>query len=133
MITENLIRKVFVHQTIKNAMQEIQSKWKPAVGAFNVRSGELRSFADHPMPIMQIADKKFSVHYFIPLHMRFLDIQYRKKKGKRGDGGRNLYNKIVWPVVYQQMYPELRRGFTDEVRKQIGDRLRQAAEITKKR
>ena len=79
MITENLIRKVFVHQTIKNAMQEIQSKWKPAVGAFNVRSGELRSFADHPMPIMQIADKKFSVHYAVRLQQNPI-IKMKKKK-----------------------------------------------------
>jgi len=132
MITDNLIRKVFVHQTITKGMETIQSRWKPAVGAFKVRSSELRSFADHPMPTMQIADKKLSVHYFIPLHLRFLDIQYRGKKGMRGSGERNLYNKIVWPVLYKQVLPELRHGFTDEVRRQLGDRLRQAAERTKK-
>lgn len=131
MITESLMRKVFVHQTIKEGMQAIQSKWKPAAGAFSVRSGELRRFTDHPMPIVQIADKKYSVHYFIPLHMRFLDIQYRRNKGVRGEGERNLYNKIVWPVLYKEVLPNLRHGFTDEVRAQIGEQLRKAAERTK--
>ena len=131
MFTEGFMRKVFVHQTIKEGMQEIQSRWKPAVGAFSVRSGALRRFADHPMPIVQIADKKYSVHYFIPLHMRFLDIQYRRNRGRRGEGGRNLYNKIVWPVLYKNVLPTLRHGFTDEVRGRIGEQLRKVAERTK--
>ena len=67
-----------------------------------------------------------SVHYFIPLHLRFLDIQYRRKKGRRGEGKRNLYNKIVWPILYKEVFPELKFGLTDEVRQQIRQQLEQA-------
>lgn len=126
MITEQLIRKKFVHETIKASMIQLQEAWRPAVGAFQVRTGELRAFADHPMPTVQIASSRYSVHYFLPLHLRFLDIQYRRKKGKRGEGQRNLYNKIVWPILYKQMLPELRHGFTDEVRSQIRQRFEKA-------
>lgn len=126
MITESLIRKKFVHQTIRASMTRLHEAWRPAARAFQVRSDELRSFTDHPMPLMQIESGRYSVHYFLPLHLRFLDIQYRRKKAKRGEGERNLYNKIVWPILYKQMLPELRHGFTDEVRSQIRQRFEKA-------
>lgn len=126
MVTDSLIRKKFVHETIKEGMQKLQDAWRPAVGAFQVRSGELRRFADHPAPVTQITGGRYSVHYFIPLHLRFLDIQYRRKKGRRGEGKRNLYNKIVWPILYKEVFPELKFGLTDEVRRTIRQQLEHA-------
>lgn len=126
MVTDSLIRKKFVHETIKEGMQKLQDAWRPAVSAFQVRSGELRRFADHPASVTQITDGRYSVHYFIPLHLRFLDIQYRRKKGRRGEGKRNLYNKIVWPILYKEVFPELKFGLTDEVRRTIRQQLEHA-------
>ena len=128
MITEYMIRKKFIHETIRKGMDDIQVKWRGAVGAFGVRTGELRAFADHPSPTTQISSQRHSVHYYIPLHMRFLDIRYsgRGRKGIRGQEKRNLYNKIVWPVLYQQMLPELKHGFSGEVRRTIREQLEQA-------
>jgi len=127
MVTESLIRKKFVHETVRESLQQIHDQWKPLSGAFRVRSGELQRFTDHPMPTVAISDKRYSVHYFLPLHLRFLDIQYRKKKARRGEGKRNLYNKIVWPVLYQHMMPQLKFGLTDEVRRTLREQLQRAA------
>lgn len=128
MITDQLIRKKFVHQTMQEGMQQLQEAWRPAVSAFQRRTGRLQAFADHPAPVTQITDGRYSVHYFIPLHLRFLDIQYSKRKGKgtRGQGSRNLYNKLVWPIIYRQVFPELKYGLTDEVRQHIRQQLQQA-------
>ena len=129
MVTDSLIRKKFVHETIKEGMQQLQDAWRPAVAAFQRRSGRLQAFADHPAPMVQITSGQYSIHYFIPLHLRFLDIQYRrnrKGRGKRGSGTRNLYNKIVWPILYKRVFPELKYGFTDEVRSQLREQLEKA-------
>ncbi|WP_277247078.1 hypothetical protein [Prevotella pallens] len=34
-----------------------------------------------------------------------------------------LYNRVVWGVLYHETFPQLRYGFTDEVRKTIHDQL----------
>lgn len=44
----------------------------------------------------------------------------------------NLYNKLVWPILYKHLFPELRYGFTDEVRNSLHNQLSYAIEkITK--
>lgn len=121
MVTESLIRKKFVHETMKEGMQTLQDAWRPAVGAFKVRSGQLRGFADNPSPMTQITNSRYSVHYFIPLHLRFLDMRFRRKKGRRV-----LYNKIVWPILYKEVFPELKFGLTDEVRRTVRQQLEHA-------
>lgn len=105
-------------------MQKLQDAWRPAVGVFKVRSGQLRGFADNPSPVTQITSARYSVQYFIPLHLRFLDIQYRRRSGRKGK--MKLYNKIVWPILYKEVFPELKYGLTDEVRRQIRQQLEHA-------
>lgn len=124
MVTESLIRKKFVHETMKEGMQKLQDAWRPAVGVFKVRSGRLSRFADSPNTQTQITSSSYSVHYFIPLHLRFLDIQYRRRSGRKGK--MKLYNKIVWPILYKEVFPELKYGLTDEVRRQIRQQLEHA-------
>ena len=121
MITESLIRKKFVH-----AINRLYAAWRPAVSVFQVRSGELQRFAQSGASSKQISDSSYELRLFIPLHLRFLDIQYRKPKGKRAQGQSNLYNKLVWPILYKHVFPELRYGFTDEVRSQLHDSLSHA-------
>lgn len=124
MITDSLIRKKFVHETMKEGTEKLREAWRPAVGAFRVHSGQLRRFADNPAPMTQISSGSYSVHYFIPLHLRFLDIQYRRRSGRKGK--MKLYNKIVWPILYKEVFPELKYGLTDEVRRQIRQQLDRA-------
>lgn len=121
MVTDSLIRKKFIHETMKEGTEKLHEAWRPAVGALHVRSGQLRRFADSPVPMTQIASGSYSVHYFIPLHLRFLDIQYRRKSGRKGK--MKLYNKVVWPILYKEVFPELKYGLTDEVRRQIRQKL----------
>ncbi len=124
MVTDSLIRKKFVHETMKEGVEKLQAAWRPAVGAFQVRTGELRRFADNPGPATQITSSSYSIHYFIPLHLRFLDIQYRRSSGRKGKG--KLYNKVVWPILFREVFPELKYGLTDEVRRTIRQQLEHA-------
>ena len=134
MVTDSLIRKKFVHETMKEGMQKLQDAWQPAVGAFKVRSGRLSRFANHPAPMTEITSSRYSISYLIPLHLRFLDMRYRRKKGMsvyetkgvRTKDRHNLYNKTVWPILYKEVFPELKFGLTDEVRRSIRQQLQHA-------
>ena len=128
MITESLIRKKFVHNTMTDAVNRLYTAWRPAVSVFQVRSGELQRFAQSGASSKQISDGSYELRLFIPLHLRFLDIQYRKPKGKRAQGQSNLYNKLVWPILYKHVFPELRYGLTDEVRNSLHNQLSHAIE-----
>ena len=37
-----------------------------------------------------------------------------------------LYNRVVWGVLYHETFPQLRYGFTDEVRQTIHNQLEKA-------
>jgi hypothetical protein len=126
MITEHLIRKKFVHDTMTDAVNGLYAAWRPAVSIFQVRSGQLQRFAQSGAATRKISDGSYELRLFVPLHLRFLDIQYRHLRGKRAKGNSNLYNKLVWPVIFRQVFPELRYGFTDEVRSQLHDSLSRA-------
>ena len=111
-----------------DAVNRLYAAWRPAVSVFQVRSGELQCFAQSGASSKQISDGSYELRLFIPLHLRFLDIQYRKPKGKRTQGQSNLYNKLVWPILYKHVFPELRYGLTDEVRNSLHNQLSHAIE-----
>jgi hypothetical protein len=49
-------------------------------------------------------------------------MQYRHRNDRIAKFKRRnlaLYNRVVWGVLYHETFPELRDGFTDEVRRQI--------------
>lgn len=126
MITESLIRKKFVHQTMTDAVNRLYAAWQPAVSVFQVRSGQLMRFAQSGAAARRVSDGSYELRLFIPLHLRFLDIQYRRLRGTKAKGKSNLYNKLVWPILYKHIFPELRYGLTDEVRSQLHDSLSRA-------
>ena len=131
MITEHLIRKRFVQDTMSDAVSRLYEAWRPAVSVFQVRSGELSRFATSGAVARRMSDGSCELQIFVPLHLRFLDIQYRHRRarGTRAKGRANLYNKLVWPILYKHVFPELRYGLTDEVRRELRGKLKRAVEI----
>ena len=129
-VSEHLIRKKFVHTTMTDAVNRMYASWRPAVSVFKVRSGQLSLFAQNGVVARHLSDDSYQLQFFLPLHLRFLDIQYKKGgfKGAKGKAKSNLYNKLVWPILYKHVFPELRYGLTDDVRKQIGGQLKLAFE-----
>ena len=60
------------------------------------------------------------------VNLRFLDMAYRQRNDRIAKFKRRnlaLYNRVVWGVLYHETFPQLRYGFTDEVRKAIRTQL----------
>lgn len=128
MITDTLVRKQFAKQTLEGGVKLLYEAWKPAVSAFQVRSGQLMNFAQSGAVVSESGNGYYELRLLIPLHLRFLDIQYRngKSKGSKASAKSNLYNKLVWPILYNKVFPEIKYGFTDEVKTQLTNELKEA-------
>ena len=126
MLTESLIRKKFVTDTLREGSVKMEQRWRTAIAPFSVRTGRLRAFGDHPAPERHIGTGYIRQTYTLPLHLRMLDIRGRKQKG-----GAALYNKVAWPILYKEVLPELRHGFSQEVRQQIRTQLTDALQRRK--
>ena len=128
MITESLIRKKFVHATMNDALSLLFAAWRPAISLFKERTGALRIFAGNGGANRRITEESYRLQVLVTSHLRFLDIRYRRRRESKTVEKANLYNKLVWPILFRKVFPELQFGFTDEVRQALRDELKQTLE-----
>lgn len=113
---------------MNDALSLLFSAWRPATSLFKARTGALRLFAGNGGANRRITKESYQLQVFVPSHLRFLDIRYRRRRGSKAVGKANLYNKLVWPILFRKVFPELQFGFTDEVRQALRTELNQALE-----
>lgn len=130
MITESLIKKRFVHDTISQGINLIYETQERVVRTYlQTRTGNLLAHLQRrPFTSQESVTK---AQYFINIfpYLRFLDIAYRKDNDRISRHVRKnlaLYNRAVWGVLYHETFPELRYGFNDEIRNSIKKELEQA-------
>ena len=131
MITDSLIRKKFVHETISEGISNIFSTQQQVLqtSGIDVRTGRLQSQISSRRFDRQISDGRYQVSIPMYAHMRFLDMSYRLHTGKQRKSRREkyaLYNKVVWGILFREVFPELRYGFTDEVRQSLRQQLQKS-------
>lgn len=130
MITDDLIQKRFVHDTISHGINLIYQTQENVVRTYlHTRSGNLLAHLQRRPFTSQESGAK--VQYFIRIfpYLRYLDIAYRKGGDRISRHIRSnlaLYNRTVWGVLYHETFPELRYGFNDEIRRSIRAELEAA-------
>lgn len=130
MISEDLVKQRFVHDTISQGINLIYQTQENVVRTYlNTRSGRLlSSLQRRPFTIEEAAGKQ---EYFIRIfpYLRYLDIRYRRGDDRISRHIRSnlaLYNRTVWGVLYHETFPELRYGYNDVIRKTIREQLEKA-------
>ena len=130
MITESLIRKKFVHDTLQKGILRIYNTQENVVRTnFQKRTGRLMTRLSAHSYDSQLSDHSQTIFVRILPYLRFLDMQYRRRNDRIAKFKRRnlaIYNRVVWGVLYHETFPELRAGFNDEVRSQIRQQLQQA-------
>ena len=127
MVTDELIRKEFVHQTMKYGIQKIYTTQQEIIAKhLNSVSGDLASWAAKAK--FKFYDSELRPTYYISVlpYLRFLDINYRKGNDRISRSVRrelSLYNRVVWGVLYGETFPALNYGFRKEVQTYIRERL----------
>jgi hypothetical protein len=127
MVTDQLIKKTFIHNVVSSGFQKIRQIQQEFISEnLNVISGNLlQSIQKEPVGIIETERQ---VYYMSVLpYMRFLDIYFRENIIFR----RNLsiYNRVVWGVLYGEVLPYLRYGFTQDIRKYITRQLQEGSDI----
>lgn len=130
MITEYLIRKRFVHDTMSQGINQIYQTQESVVSTYlHTRSGNLLAHLQRRPFSSHVSDAKAEYFMRIFPYLRYLDISYRKRNDRISRHLRRnlaLYNRTVWGVLYHETFPELRHGFNDEIRNSIRKELEQA-------
>lgn len=124
MVTDELIRKQFIHQILRRDAAFIYETQANVVrqNFTNERAKALASFlATRPFSIS--GDGLKPNYYFnIFPYLRFLDIKYSKQ-----DAGLRsrlaLYNRVVWGRLYHETMADLRYGLTQDMKDTIRERL----------
>lgn len=127
MVTEQLIRKKFVHDTLQKGILQIYSTQENVVRTnFQRRTGRLMTRLSAHSYDSQLSEQSQTIFVRILPYLRFLDMQYRRRNDRIAKFKRRnlaLYNRVVWGVLYHETFPDLRAGFNDEVRSQIREQL----------
>lgn len=126
MITDQLIKKTFIHNVVSNGFKEIKRIQQEVISEnLNVISGDLlKSVQKNPLSFI---GTERQVYYMTVLpYMRFLDIHFRQDIQRRKV---SIYNRVIWGVLYGEVLPALRYGFTQDIRKYITRQLQEGSDI----
>ena len=126
MITDKLIKKTFIHNVVSNGFKEIKRIQQEVISEnLNVISGDLlKSVQKNPLSLI---GTERQVYYMTVLpYMRFLDIHFRQDMQRRKI---SIYNRVIWGVLYGEVLPALRYGFTQDIRKYITRQLQEGSDI----
>lgn len=128
MITDSLIKKKFVHDTLKDGINKIYTTQENVVRSnFHSHTGRLLTSLSAHSYDSEISDESSIIYLRLLPYLRFLDMQYRTRKDKIAKVKRRklaLYNRVVWGVLYHETFPTIRYGLTDEVRESINQDLK---------
>ncbi len=131
MVTDQLIRTRFINDVMSQGINKIYETQENVVRTYlQTRSGNLSAHLKRRPFSSQDSDHKQVYYLRIFPYLRFLDIHYRRGSSDRISRHirKNLaiYNRVVWGVLYHETFPEIKYGFTEEVRTSLRQQLEQA-------
>lgn len=117
MVSEELIRKQFIHQIIHRDLDVIYNTQALALQkAFPGRAFRTLSLLSQRNYRITGFGLNITYQMNIPLNIRLFDIWRRSEKTL-------LYNRAVWGILYRQTMPDLRYGLSQDIKNTIGARL----------
>lgn len=133
MVTEQMIKKEFIHQTISYGIRKIYSIQAEVISSeLNTFSGNLSAWAKKSEFTISESDTRSAYYIRVLPYLRFLEINYRKRNDRLSKHRRSklaLYNRAVWGVIYGDTFPALRHAFTNDIRQYIRQQLEQSLSV----
>lgn len=124
MVTDQFVKDEFISDILRRDIGIIyQTQEEVANRYFKERTGTLHNFLSRRAFTPKESNGEFSVYLNVLSYIRFLDMQYRlnyagmsSKRAKKQRAKYAIYNRVVWGVLYNETFPDIQAGFTDEVR-----------------
>ena len=124
MITEELVKKKFIHDVLKKDIRYIYATQDEVIrrNFTNKRALDMARFLK-TAPFSVVGDGLRPTYYMrIFPYLRLLDIIFsHQSSGLRARLA--LYNRVVWGVLYRDTLPTLRYGLTEDIRRGIREQL----------
>ena len=124
MITDQYVKDEFVSEILRRDIGIIyKTQEEVANRYFKEHTGTLRQFLSRRAFSLQESNGNFTVYVGVLSYLRFLDMQYRlnytglnTRRAKKQRANYAVYNRVVWGVLYNETFPDIQAGFTNEVR-----------------
>jgi hypothetical protein len=124
MLSDKIIKKQFIAQTVRRNADEVRRIQLERLGAAGERLREkfdidavIASVQGNPMTVSE-SGEEFIFSQKIIRQLRFLDM---KKLGNM-----KIYNRLVWGILYGETAKDLMYGFTEEVKTALRRQLEAA-------
>ena len=124
MITDQFVKDEFVSEILRRDIGIIyKTQEEVANRYFKECTGTLRQFLSRRAFSLQKSNGNYTVYIGVLSYLRFLDMQYRlnytglnSRRAKKQRAKYAVYNRVVWGVLYNETFPDIQAGFTNEVR-----------------
>lgn len=130
MISEEIIRETYIRKIITLDADRIYTTQIKVVD-YNFqspRADNLKNFLSTKPYSSQEAPGKMVYHFRVLTYLRFLDILSSGRSKSTMPTRRNLelYNRVIWGVLYRETLPDLRYGLTQDIKNSIKSQLQSA-------
>lgn len=128
-ISQERIKTSFISEVLGRTAAKIRQEQSQAVDEWNLfQSGELlRSIQGHFD--IRVGSPEVSLTMRNLAYLRFLDIKDPRRRISRAKKeGYHLYNRITYGNLYGFLLRELRKGMTDDIKRQITELLEKSIE-----
>ena len=110
---DNEIRAEFFRRTLRRSFEEILHRQQGI--ATDRGQHSLAERLAVVQPKVEVSGGRLEAELDYPLRTRFVDMRHLQNL--------RIYNRPLWQAVYGDVVPELRHGFTDDVRRELRSRL----------
>ena len=121
MITEQYVRPEFIAEVLRRDIRIIYKTQEEVVDRYlRVRTGNLKASVSSHDFTLDTAAGRTTLSMRLLSYMRFLDMQYRTVNSRLAK------KKRANIVLYHETFPDIKAGFTDEVRKAWRQKMEEA-------
>lgn len=129
MVTEEMIKKEFIHRTVSRDIKRIYATQQGEIS--KVLHGEKESavisFLSSQSGRINSSGGMQPTFYMSTLTgLRLLDIHY-SRNGRGAFKKLKIYNRAVWGILYKETLPTLKYGLTENIKQSIREDLSKSA------
>lgn len=125
MVTEEIIKKEFIHRTINRDIKRIYATQQEEVSKVlhGKKENAIVSFLSSQSGRIVTSGGMQPVFYMSTLvEIRLLDIYY-SRNGKGSFKKLKIYNRAIWGILYKETLPALKYGLSEDIKQSIREDL----------
>lgn len=121
--TRNIFKAQYLIASKRTYLKGKDLRVKKRKTGINQNAEAIEKSLNNPNYFIQSQGEQFIVQSSVPVDIRFYDM--RRKQNLQ------IYNQIIWGILYNNAFPDIRFKYGEEIFDRVGDALHQAFQQTK--